>query len=76
MYFIKLHTVEPPGVSGHPYGSRKNVVLVCSWEYDQVSAYERCPPNGGAVSGGSTVLLWCGALKELSFEEKLLFYVK
>ena len=53
-----LHTVGPP-VSGHrdqkkcplKRGVRlwevKNVVFVCSWEHDQVSAYERCPPTGG-----------------------------
>ena len=25
----------------------KNVVFVCSWGHDQVSAYERCLPTGG-----------------------------
>ena len=51
--------VKPP-VSGHPWGQKKcpfkrgvclwevkNVVFVCSWENDQVSAYERCPPTRG-----------------------------
>ena len=49
---LKL-TVEPP-VSGHPRLMRgvrlwevKNVVFVCSWEHEQVSAYERCPPTEG-----------------------------
>ena len=25
----------------------KNVVFVCSWVHDLVSAYKRCPPTGG-----------------------------
>ena len=49
------YRVEPP-VSGHPRDQKKcplksgvhlwevkNAVFVCSWEHDQVSAYERCP---------------------------------
>ena len=52
--FPKKATVEP--LSGHPRDQKKcplkrgvrlweikNVLFVCSWEYDQVSAYERCP---------------------------------
>ena len=54
-----LCTVEPP-ISRHPRDQKKcplkrgvrlwevkNVVFVCNWEHDQVSAYERCPPMGG-----------------------------
>ena len=58
--FFFLGTVEPP-VSEHPWDQKKcllkrsvrlweqvkNVVFVCSWVHDQVSAYERCPPTRG-----------------------------
>ena len=30
-------------------------MFVCSWEFDQVSAYERCLPMRGVLSGGLTV---------------------
>ena len=53
-----FYTVKPP-VSGHPLDQKKwplkrgvhlwevkNVVFVCGWEHDQVSAYERYAPTG------------------------------
>lgn len=49
-YFIKYsgqgtYTVKTP-VSGLPASGPEKVWFVCSWELDQVSAFESCPPTG------------------------------
>ena len=55
----RVHTTVEPSINGHhrdqkvsPYGSLKNVVLVCGLDNDQVSAKLR----EMSASGGSTVI--------------------